>query len=94
MGSDYRSPLWFSVHGARGSDLLRLDSQFKQNMVPPLGGAVRAGASHAPPLHMTECLACAANSQQVYWLNVDPVWNTLRSEPRFEALIEKLDLGT
>ncbi len=37
--------------------------------------------------------AYAANSQQVFWLKVDPLWNPLREEPRFKALMKKLNFG-
>ena len=35
--------------------------------------------------------AYAANSQQLVWLKVDPIYEPLRSEPRFKALLKRLN---
>ena len=45
---------------------------------------------HARALDYLE-QAYAANSQQVFWLKVDPLWDPLRSEPRFIALLKRLN---
>ncbi len=45
---------------------------------------------HARALDFLE-QAYAANSQQLVWLKVDPIWDPLRPEPRFIAIMKKLN---
>jgi len=47
---------------------------------------------HARALDYLE-QAYAANSQQLVWLKVDPTYDPLRKDPRFKALMKRLNFG-
>jgi adenylate cyclase len=37
--------------------------------------------------------ACDAHAMGVYWLRIEPIWDTLRSKPRFTGLLQRLRLA-
>ena len=37
--------------------------------------------------------ACDAHSMGIFWLKIEPIWDTLRPDPRFSALLQQLRLA-
>ena len=56
--------------------------------------AVHLGLGDVDSVFRCLSRACAARSVGVIWLPVDPIWDTVRADPRFASLLAAMHIST